>query len=135
MYDVQMHCRGDKVVNTKTFKKRFGFPPDRHLEYLSLIGDKVDGIPGIPGIGPKTATSMIFGHSTEDLDEEKWSIYLRNRGLIKLRSASFVVGEVFHFVYTPKVFDKVARKYCMLSFLRNSELEDLKSMKNMPFFK
>src|SRR5690606_7345351 len=32
---------------------KFGLPPERIVEYLALMGDKVDNIPGIPGVGPK----------------------------------------------------------------------------------
>ena len=47
-------------------EKKFGVPPHRIVEYLSLVGDTADNIPGIPKVGPKTAVKWLneFG----DLD-------------------------------------------------------------------
>lgn len=39
--------------------QKFGIPPERIVEYLALMGDKVDNIPGIPGVGPKTAVKWL----------------------------------------------------------------------------
>jgi DNA polymerase-1 len=38
---------------------KFGVPPERIVDYLSLIGDSVDNIPGVPKCGPKTAVKWI----------------------------------------------------------------------------
>lgn len=38
---------------------RFGVPPERFADYLALTGDAVDNIPGVPGIGPKTAAALM----------------------------------------------------------------------------
>ena len=45
---------------------KFGVPPDRIIDWLTLTGDAVDNIPGVPKVGPKTATKWLteFG----DLD-------------------------------------------------------------------
>jgi DNA polymerase-1 len=44
--------------------ERFGAPPERLPDYQGLVGDKVDNIPGVPGIGPKTATALVAGLGT-----------------------------------------------------------------------
>ena len=48
-------------------KEKFGVSPERIIDYLSLIGDSVDNIPGVPKVGPKTAVKWLneFG----DLDQ------------------------------------------------------------------
>ncbi|HJW82280.1 MAG TPA: 5'-3' exonuclease H3TH domain-containing protein, partial [Acidiferrobacterales bacterium] len=40
-------------------QERFGVPPERIVEYLALIGDTSDNIPGVPGVGPKTAARWL----------------------------------------------------------------------------
>lgn len=41
--------------------RKYGFPPERMVDYLALMGDKVDNIPGVPGVGQKTALALIQG--------------------------------------------------------------------------
>jgi len=38
---------------------RFGVPPERFADYLALTGDASDNIPGVPGVGPKTASALM----------------------------------------------------------------------------
>src|SRR5512145_245632 len=38
---------------------KMGVPPDRVVEYQAILGDKVDNVPGIPGVGEKTAAALI----------------------------------------------------------------------------
>ncbi|HEX7852726.1 MAG TPA: DNA polymerase I [Sphingobium sp.] len=45
---------------------KFGVPPERLGDVLALMGDSVDNVPGVPGIGPKTASKLILEHG--DLD-------------------------------------------------------------------
>ncbi len=40
-------------------KEKFGVPPESVRDYLAIIGDSVDNIPGVPGAGPKTAAQLL----------------------------------------------------------------------------
>jgi DNA polymerase-1 len=47
------------VYDPKTFRARFGFDPARLPDYKGLKGDTTDNIPGVPGVGEKTAGQLI----------------------------------------------------------------------------
>lgn len=47
------------VLNPTTVKEKFGVPPERIVDYLTLIGDTSDNIPGVPQVGPKTAAKWL----------------------------------------------------------------------------
>jgi DNA polymerase-1 len=43
---------------------RFGLPPEKYLDYVALKGDPSDNIPGVPGVGEKTASRLIQEHGS-----------------------------------------------------------------------
>lgn len=49
----------NETLDIEGVKNKFGLPPERIVDYLALIGDKVDNIPGVPGVGPKTAVKWL----------------------------------------------------------------------------
>ena len=59
----------EEWVDTGNAHERLGVPPERVVDYLGLIGDSSDNVPGVPGIGPKTAIQLIeqFGPVEEIL--------------------------------------------------------------------
>ena len=44
--------------------EKFGVPPDRIVDYLALMGDAVDNVPGVEKVGPKTAAKWIAEHGS-----------------------------------------------------------------------
>ncbi|MBK1644392.1 DNA polymerase I [Thiocapsa imhoffii] len=56
----------DVALDPAGVRERFGVPPERVVDYLSLVGDSVDNIPGVPKCGPKTAAKWIQDYG--DLD-------------------------------------------------------------------
>jgi DNA polymerase I len=61
-------CTLDTMKKIRTtehsFREEMGFEPEHFLDYLSLIGDASDNIPGVAGIGPKTADKLIKQYKT-----------------------------------------------------------------------
>ncbi|ROV61407.1 DNA polymerase I [Vibrio ponticus] len=49
------------VLDREGVIEKFGIPPELIIDYLALMGDKVDNIPGVPGVGDKTATALLQG--------------------------------------------------------------------------
>ena len=45
---------------------RFGVRPERMADYLALMGDSVDNIPGVPGVGQKTAAALMSAFASID---------------------------------------------------------------------
>lgn len=65
---------GVTLVNTMTNEildeagvcAKFGVPPDRILDYLALVGDATDNIPGVEKVGPKTAVKWLAQYGSLD---------------------------------------------------------------------
>ena len=51
----------DTVLDPEGVVDKFGIGPELIIDYLALMGDKVDNIPGVPGVGEKTALAMLQG--------------------------------------------------------------------------
>ena len=92
--------KSETIWGAAEVKAKTGVEPKQVLDWLSLIGDSVDNIPGVPGVGPQTATNLLnqFGSIDEiyaRLDEVKSdrmrnllrdseSIVRKNMNLIRL---------------------------------------------------
>jgi DNA polymerase-1 len=61
------HDRNDTLWGAAEVKAKTGVEPEQIVDWLSLTGDSVDNIPGVPGVGPKTATDLLrqFGSIDE----------------------------------------------------------------------
>jgi len=54
------------ILDRKGVKEKYGVPPERIIDYLSLIGDGADNIPGVPMVGPKTAARWLAEYGSLD---------------------------------------------------------------------
>ncbi len=51
----------DTVMDEAAVEQKYGFTPDLFIDFLALMGDKADNIPGVAGVGEKTALGLIQG--------------------------------------------------------------------------
>jgi DNA polymerase-1 len=56
----------ETVLTIETVTEKFGIPPELIIDYLTLVGDSVDNIPGVPQVGPKTAVKWLQEHKSLD---------------------------------------------------------------------
>ncbi len=57
---------GSRLDGAEAVVEKFGVPPERIVDYLSLVGDKVDNIPGVDKCGPKTAAKWLGEYGSLD---------------------------------------------------------------------
>jgi 5'-3' exonuclease len=81
-------CVGGKVVSLDRMRRReidragvvakFGVPPESIPDYLALVGDTADGIPGVPRWGAKSASAILSAYGSLDaIPDGPWSVPLR----------------------------------------------------------
>jgi len=61
---VLINTMSNERLDTAGVTAKFGVPPDRIVDYLALIGDSVDNVPGVDKVGPKTAAKWLAEHGS-----------------------------------------------------------------------
>ena len=57
----------NKTYDTKGVINKFGVRPSQIIDYLALVGDAADNIPGVPSVGPKTASKWLKQYNNLDI--------------------------------------------------------------------
>jgi len=87
----------DKTIDIETVRKSFGIEPNQMIDVMGLSGDTSDNIPGVPGIGPKTALTLIktFG-SIDRLYEQldKITKKKQHQNLVQYKAQVFLSREL-----------------------------------------
>ncbi|HIG67635.1 MAG TPA: DNA polymerase I [Porticoccaceae bacterium] len=60
-YITLVNTMTNTVLDREGVIEKFGIPPELIIDYLALLGDKSDNIPGVPGVGEKTALGLLQG--------------------------------------------------------------------------
>lgn len=95
--DVKLLKQKDYIrYNPETFKEDWGFEPIRMIDYKALAGDPSDNIPGVKGIGDKTAINLLKTYETiediyEHIDEIKGKMQEK---LIADKESAFISKEI-----------------------------------------
>ncbi|NPA32789.1 MAG: 5'-3' exonuclease, partial [Aquificae bacterium] len=66
-----------EVFTPKKVEEKFGVPPEKLADYLALVGDKVDNIPGLKGVGKKTALSILKTYGSVEEILKRWEEFSR----------------------------------------------------------
>ncbi|HEV8325558.1 MAG TPA: 5'-3' exonuclease H3TH domain-containing protein [Myxococcota bacterium] len=77
---VTLDRRTGAVLDAAGVRAKFGVPPASIPDYLGLVGDDADGIPGIPGWGAKSAAAVLARYGTLDAipdDPRQWDVKVR----------------------------------------------------------
>ncbi len=61
-----VNTMSNETLDTAGVRTKFGVPPDRIVDYLSLVGDSVDNVPGVEKVGPKTAAKWLQTYGSLD---------------------------------------------------------------------
>ena len=88
----------DEIVGEEGVMAKFGVTPDRVIDMLGLIGDSSDNVPGVPGVGPKTALPLVQKYKTiekildhvDDIPQKGLQEKLRNNKELALLSKQLV---------------------------------------------
>ena len=61
-----INTMSNTILGPEEVREKFGVPPERIIDYLALMGDSSDNIPGVPGVGEKTAQALLQGMGSLD---------------------------------------------------------------------
>ena len=61
-----LNTMSDVTLDPDGVKEKFGVPPELIIDYLALVGDSVDNVPGVPKVGPKTAAKWLNQYGSLD---------------------------------------------------------------------
>lgn len=66
VYAIKNGLSNIEEFDVAAFEKKYGIEVEQFLDYKSLVGDSSDNLPGVPGVGPKTATELLQEFKTLD---------------------------------------------------------------------
>ncbi|WP_413729167.1 DNA polymerase I [Sodalis sp. RH22] len=61
-----INTMSNTILGPEEVREKFGVPPELIIDYLALMGDSSDNIPGVPGVGEKTAQALLQGLGSLD---------------------------------------------------------------------
>ena len=78
---VTYNRREQKILDEAAVVEKFGVHPESIPDYLALVGDTADGVPGLPGWGAKSAATVLFRYPRLELipaDAVEWEVTVRS---------------------------------------------------------
>ncbi len=145
VYKRNTKTKSDDIITPESFYEKYAIKPDQMRDLLGLMGDSADNIPGIKGVGEKTALKLLHQYETienlkEHIDELKGKMGEKIRENIEIGIQSKQIATILRDVpieididdcqYTGYDFDKLKsfyQKYDMNSLLKRISLESRQS--------
>ena len=127
----------DKKIDHAAVVEKFGVNPNQVIDIQALTGDSIDNIPGLSGIGPKTAANLVkeFGNlenifaNTHRLQSPKHKALFENPDTVKLASLSKNLAKLEIAVPLPQNFEALAYQEAnpvkLRDFFLNQEFRNL----------
>lgn len=151
VYKRNTKTKSDDVITPESFYEKYELKPDQMRDLLGLMGDSADNIPGIKGVGEKTALKLLHKYETienlkEHIDEIKGKMGEKIRENIDVGLQSKKIATILRdvpidisiddFQYTGYDFDKLKnfyQKYDMNSLLKRISIESQPQQSKLSF--
>ncbi|HWN08605.1 MAG TPA: 5'-3' exonuclease H3TH domain-containing protein [Pyrinomonadaceae bacterium] len=116
---VQIDRRSGVIRDADAVKVKFGVSPEHIADYLALVGDAADGYPGIPGLGPKTAATLLNRHGpiekfpsgTLSADNLASALLFKTLATLRIDAPLFEDIEELRWKGPTKAFARMAEKF------------------------
>nr|WP_321464913.1 DNA polymerase I [uncultured Desulfobulbus sp.] len=135
----------NRLMDETAVEEKYGLPPCKLLDYFALTGDSSDNIPGVPGVGPKSAQKFIAEYGNLEglyavADQLKQSKMVRqiqdnreqaflSRDLVRLNEAAPVPENIADYRYQEPDEEKLRELFQELEFL--SLLQEVNTAKRI----
>ncbi|MFW6062256.1 MAG: DNA polymerase I, partial [Planctomycetota bacterium] len=129
----------DETFDAVAIQEKKGYPPSKAVEVQALCGDSIDNIPGVPGVGPKTAVKLISKYGSaedvlahadeqtpklsENLTEHADSVRL-SRQLVELDRNVPIELDLEKMTYRPQNGSEIRQIFAELGFQRLQDVLD-----------
>lgn len=92
------------IMGPKEVEENFGVPPQQMIDLLAMTGDASDNIPGLPGIGPKTATALLKQYGSLDYVLKHPEVFGKKQDIIKEYASEAVLSKQLVTIHTDVAF-------------------------------
>ncbi len=132
VYTLKRGLKDTVIYNPQSVKLRYGFEPKLLIDYKALRGDPSDNIPGVPGIGEKTATTLIkqfgpieqlYDFLTKNPDQDKIKGSLKDK-LLSARDQAFLSKKLATIILNPPLPNFDAQK-CLVQDYNQKKATDI----------
>lgn len=133
--------KDNKILGPKDVEESFGVKPSQIRDYLAIVGDTSDNVPGVPGLGPKAASSLLAEYNSlegilkhvDELSGKRKESLIENADNARMSYDLVTLDTKIEFPHDPKFFTPAPPQFPELKeFYRHKNfmtlLKDLEAM-------